>query len=199
MAPIHPWPQARSSRNMTAHLQSSLRGSFYGHDRGSTGIPATQTHVPAHRNRSLVLNQKKGPEKLEGCLNNSTDADAGIDHQHDSAWGSTQATTGWISKRDRHMQLINASIYDKETLSRNRAIELTRQQKSRHRNLREKQKIKKHFQLIAGTTAPKNPKSHSLLVDGLRFQVCSGGSKLARERSTKILQSNSPVLLMVVI
>ena len=103
--------------------------------------------------------------------------------------GRSLSTATWISKRDRHMQLINSSVYDKETNLRQQAIEKTRHEKSQRRNQREMVKINKHFQRIVYTTAPRatpHPASGStpvyeVIINGLRFQVLAGGSKLLRD------------------
>ena len=95
---------------------------------------------------------------------------------------SAAAREGFVSKHDRHMQLINTSIYDKETQQRNKAIEETRRQKALRRDQREKLKIRKHFQTPGkdSGTATSAPVNHELTIDGLRFLVLDGGSKLAR-------------------
>ena len=82
------------------------------------------------------------------------------------------------------MQLINSSIYDKETQLRNKAIEETRKQKSLRRDQREKQKIQKHLKTLSAYSDQNKatPTVHELLINGLRFHVLDGGSKLARIR-----------------
>ena len=155
------------------------------YDRGRGGKSAT--YIQAHRNRSLVLNQKSTSKDNEEEVDNLTSTEARTDNQIVLNQSSTPAFTSWVSKRDRHMQLINSSVYEKNTLSRNKAMKVAREQKSRHNDLREKQKIKKHIQLIATGRAPAASTNHSLLIDGLRFQVCNDGSKLVRETSTWIL------------
>ncbi|MCJ1396404.1 hypothetical protein MMC18_009294 [Xylographa bjoerkii] len=106
--------------------------------------------------------------------------------------GRPRATATWISKRDRHMQLINSSIYDKETNLRQQAIDKTRHERALQRNQREMLKIGKHFQSIGDNTVPV-PVPHSLRgetavyevnINGLRFQVLNGGSKLSRDQGS---------------
>ncbi|KAL9130047.1 MAG: hypothetical protein Q9217_001651 [Psora testacea] len=126
-----------------------------------------------HRNRTLVLN-KNG---------NTSSADNDMQKQ-----GHTPSpeVCGWVTKRDRHMQLINPSVYDKETRYRSRAMEETRRQKALHRDQREKQQIQNHLHArnaLPGPT-PTTPIVHELEVDGIRFQVLNGGSKLARIRGS---------------
>lgn len=86
------------------------------------------------------------------------------------------------------MQLINSSIYDKETNLRSKAIDQTRRQVAKRRDVREKLRIHKHLQMIADSAAatsfsPRltpNVETHELSINGLRFRVCDGGSKLVR-------------------
>jgi hypothetical protein len=93
----------------------------------------------------------------------------------------TPSTTSWISKRDRHMQLINSSIYDRETNLRRRAINQTRHE-------REKLKIRNYVEKFADNTAARTAGQRStsaggaylLSINDLSFQVCHGGSKLVR-------------------
>ena len=100
------------------------------------------------------------------------------------------SATGWVTKRDRHMQLINSSVFDKETQIRNKAIDQTRRQKAFHRDQREKVKIHRHLQAIAAHTSRSSalpaaiapPVIHEISVEGLRFHVMNGGSKLTRIR-----------------
>ena len=101
--------------------------------------------------------------------------------------GEAQVAKTWVTKRDRHMQLINSDIYDKEAQSRNKAIEETRKQKSVRRDQREKQKIERHLITLASTNNQDMtiPTIHEITINGLRFQVLDGGSKLARIRGER--------------
>lgn len=96
----------------------------------------------------------------------------------------TQTANGWITKRDRHMQLINTSVYDKETQARNKAIEETRKQKTLRRDQREKQKVARHLNAIheQTTRGASTASVHEITINGLRFQIVDGGGKLARIR-----------------
>ncbi|KAK4697622.1 hypothetical protein P7C71_g498, partial [Lecanoromycetidae sp. Uapishka_2] len=97
---------------------------------------------------------------------------------------SSKTSNGWVMKRDRHMQLINTSVYDKETQARNKAIEETRKQKSLKRDQREKQKIERHLSSLRSHTSygATAASVHEISINGLRFHVIDGGSKLARIR-----------------
>ena len=142
-----------------------------------------------HRNRTLILSNVKS-SSTPSTLAQSPAIAIGSPSRSDSDAGneSTQPGTGWVTKRDRHMQLINTSIFDKETQTRNKAIDQTRRQKAVHRDQREKYKINKHLRGIAtqasrssaGSSVAISPMVHEIQLEGLRFQVMDGGSKLAR-------------------
>lgn len=87
------------------------------------------------------------------------------------------------------MQLINSSIFDKDSEARKRAIEHTRRQKILERDQREKQKFNKHIQTLAAhpgrssLPAPFVPAINELTINGLPFKVSDCGSKLLRMSS----------------
>ena len=95
---------------------------------------------------------------------------------------ANQGKERWVTKHDRHMQLINTSIYDKDTQTRQKAIEETRRQKVLRRDQREKLKIERHLKGLASKSgkAVATPAVHEIVINGLRFHVLDGGSKLAR-------------------
>ena len=140
-----------------------------------------------HRNRSLVLNNKVGkpaqPTKDPRLEITQPDSEV-LKDDPEVGKESVQRPTGWVTKRDRHMQLINSSIYDKETQLRNKAIEETRKQRSLRRDQRERQKIERHLKTLSvySDQSKARPTPHELLINGLRFLVLDGGSKLARIR-----------------
>lgn len=132
-------------------------------------------------NSSNVKDVTQNPATGVDCPSRS-DKDVGKDPLH--------SATGWVTKRDRHMQLINSSVFDKETPMRNKAIDETRRQKALYKDQRERYKINKHLRGIAThagrpsttPTATTAPIVHEISVEGLRFHVTDGGSKLARIR-----------------
>ena len=93
------------------------------------------------------------------------------------------------------MQLINSSIYDKESEIRNKAIEQTRQRKTLERDRREKHKLHKHLQSLAantekfsfGKSAEAHPIVFEIMIGGLCFHVIDGGSKLLRKSSKYLI------------
>lgn len=113
-----------------------------------------------------------------------------------------QATSTWISKRDRHMQLINSSIFDKETNLRVKAIDKTRHEKIVRRDQREKLRFSKHLSKMAAIvpfTAPRlrndNFVAYEVIVDNIRFQVQKGGSKLFRDQGKCMPHVRHPQLM----
>ncbi|RAO67332.1 uncharacterized protein BHQ10_003344 [Talaromyces amestolkiae] len=143
--------------------------------RGARGRPA------AHRNRTLILN-------------NNT-ADASKTDSTDNATPPPASTNGWIAKRDRHMQLINTSIYDKEVQARTKAIAETEKTKREKRAKAEEAKVMRYAQGVhsvhatpaAGPSgvATQPSSSYQIYIHDTPFQVVRGGSKLIR-------QSNDP-------
>jgi len=161
--------------------------------RGGRGGKPT---LYSHRNRSLVLNSSI--PTMNTVDGNRIDSPDGVAMKMAETRSSVnlvaQAAPGWISKRDRHMQLINSSIYNREASLRSKAIDHTRRQVARRRDERERSKIHTHMQTIAdsvaATPSSHQPSSklerHELSINGLRFQVCDGGSKLLRTISKVI-------------
>jgi len=89
-----------------------------------------------------------------------------------------------VTKKDRHFQLINTAVYEKDSQNRTKAIEETRKQKALVRDAREKAKFNRHLQRIASDgsqsrTLP-NVSSYELTVQGIKFRVEKDGSKLVK-------------------
>ena len=142
----------------------------------------------AYRNRSIVLNKKElYPADDPRSLPTQLDAEARIDETEEGG-ESSQAKNRWVTKHDRHMQLINTSIYDKESQTRQKAIEETRKQKALRRDQREKLKIERHLKVLRPNASQTSASSvaHEILINGLRFQVLDGGSKLGRIRGKRV-------------
>lgn len=133
-----------------------------------------------HRHRTLVLNNKDQNVAPELFAPDARRSENDLSSETQNPRGS------WVTKRDRHMQLINSSIYDKETQIRKKAIEETRQQKALKRDQREKRKILRHLQILPHHSDHTLPalRVHEITIQGLRFHVIDGGSKLARIRGT---------------
>jgi len=86
-----------------------------------------------HRNRTLVL---KGSAATP-TTDENTKPDA----------IETTNSIGWVCKNDRHRQLINPAIYDKQSQQRVKAMEETRKLKLRQRDEKERAKLRQHLQV----------------------------------------------------
>lgn len=152
------------------------RGTPYGSYRASRARGRGRGYSPAHRNRTLVLNNAQQGDSSESGLSTPEPST------------TPNGTNNWVSKRDRHMQLINASVYDQVSQQRNQAIAETMLQKRRLRDAKEKARLQKHFQHLQphdGTSkvsipSERAPSTHEIYVEGLPFRISDGGSKLIR-------------------
>ena len=130
-----------------------------------------------HRNRSLVLN---------GNAPTSATPTENIPIAGDDTEGTSSSAPGWVAKTGRHLQLINTSIYEKDTQTRAKAMEETRKQKLKQRDEREKARLHKHIQLLGGGNsgiagpATRPAANYEIDVHGVRFRVTKNGSKLAK-------------------
>lgn len=97
------------------------------------------------------------------------------------------SSNGWVAKRDRHMQLINSAVYDKEAQARTKAMEETRKIKAQQRAQREQTKVLRYAQAAGATVStPAQPTTHQILVNDIPFKIARGGSKLIRVSSTSL-------------
>lgn len=167
------------------HTQTSTgwrgaRGGFTGRVRGYP-----RGRIPqVHRNRSLVLNSGVAASMSENASVKSSE------DIFTSSSTTNTSTPAWVTKTDRHLQLINPAIYEKQSLQRAKAIEETRKLKLRQRNERERQKFHKHLQRIVDSNESTVPSNYDIMVQGIRFRVVKNGSKLLRV-SGKDLKSYS--------
>jgi hypothetical protein len=162
--------------NFEDHAQSNrgwrgARSAFTGRGRG---YPRGGRIPQVHRNRSLVLNSGITPS-----LSDTTSAKSSDDISTSSSTVPT-STPAWVTKTDRHLQLINPAIYEKQSQQRAKAIEETRKLKLRQRDERERQKFNKHLQRIVDSSKSTMPSNYEILVCGIRFRVVKNGSKLLR-------------------
>ena len=144
------------------------RGAYSSRGFGRAGRTAS-----IHRHRSLVLN---GNTPASATLTEN-DPPA-IDEQ-----ALPGSVPGWVAKTGRHLQLINTSIYEKDTQTRAKAMEETRRQKLKQRDEREKSKLTKHIQRLgaANIGVPGSAATiYEIDVQGIRFRVAKNGSKLAK-------------------
>lgn len=129
-------------------------------------------HPTAHRNRTLVVNNGTNtPDSASQTSGSSTPT------------AQQSAPAGWVSKRDRHMQLINTAVYDKKVQERQKAMEETAQQKQLHRAEKERSRVMGHFQRTTAPSAqiPGQAAAPRIIeINGLQFRVAPDGSKLIR-------------------
>ena len=139
-----------------------------------------------HRNRTLILKQPTDASHVQKAADHSlltSAVEQGNTQQHQEG-DSLEASSGWVSKRDRHMQLINSSIYGKDAQSRQKAIENTRRQKTLYRQRKEKDIVNRYLQSLnpASSRNPSaTPADYHVVLEGLSFTVMNGGSKLSRD------------------
>lgn len=148
------------------------RGRPYG--RGRPAAPV--------RHRTLVLNN--------GNSGNSTSSTPG--QTNENLRESRSATpNGWVAKRDRHMQLINSAIYDKEAQARAKAMEQTRKAKAEKKARIEQAKVLRYAQgfgrphhttsvapQVSATSQPQG--EYQVYLNDIPFRIAKGGSKLVR-------------------
>lgn len=165
--------RGRGRGNASNHW-APQRGTPYGSYRGSRG----RGYPTVHRNRTLVLNN-----------NAQTDDSTESAPSTPEPSSTPNGTNTWVSKRDRHHQLINASVYNQVSQHRSQAIAETMAQKRKLRDIKEKARLQKHFQymqaqktLTVASSALSEPTSsvHEIRVEGLPFRITDGGSKLVR-------------------
>lgn len=99
-----------------------------------------------------------------------------------SASSGAETPPGWISRTDRHRQLINVNVYEKDTQNRAKAIEETRQRKLNGHRYREKAKFNEFLKhQTAASSAQTNPAGRNeLTIEGVQFRVMDGGKKLVK-------------------
>ncbi|KAK7540656.1 CCCH zinc finger protein [Phyllosticta citribraziliensis] len=173
----------RGSANWTPH-----RGTPYGAPRGRGG--------KMFNNRTLVLNSSASRTNSPVSAATPTEGTP-TSEITPSPRGDGN---GWVVKRDRHMQLINPAIYDKVAQQRAKDMEQTAEQRRQQRSLRERAKLNKHFQAaalpVSANTSVHNPpatsQSYEIDVEGVRFRVADGGSKLIRVSNDPITARVTP-------
>ncbi|KAH6670094.1 hypothetical protein B0J14DRAFT_597855 [Halenospora varia] len=153
--------------------------------RGGHSVRGYRGGRPAatHRNRTLVLNGNTP-------TGTTPETEEIHDENHETSVNKTAGnSSAWVTKKDRHLQLINTTIYEQESQSRTRAIEETRKQKLAQRDSREKTKFNRHLQRLAGNTYATSsvqirPASatgnYEINVQGIQFRVAKNGSKLVK-------------------
>ncbi|EPE07019.1 ccch zinc finger protein [Ophiostoma piceae UAMH 11346] len=186
-----PAPQYPSSSSAYYHATPSTRPSPYqrpafaprGAPAGVRGRGYGSSYrvkkATPFRNRTLVLN-------------GASDGGSESASNSDNADGNSASKTGpsWVSRTDRHMQLINSDVYEKDSQARAKAIEQTRLQKQKQRDHHERSKLRNHFSHLAssGTTpatraaAASNSlqSTYQVFVADIPFYIAKNGSKLVK-------------------
>lgn len=149
------------------------------------GRPYPRRPVAPHRNRTLVLNNAVAAGSTP-----SSASSAGTATDNEGEVRSSTPGSGWVAKRDRHMQLINSAIYDKEAQARTKALEESRKLKAQKRTQIEEAKVLRYAQgagrkfpisVTPQTAATSQPSAgYQIFVDGIPFRISRGGSKLIR-------------------
>lgn len=141
--------------------------------------------INPHRNRTLVLNKSKSYSQTYNDLGKAPAGSVANTSK------SEDDDDKWVTKNDRHMQLIASSVFDKETQLRKQAMDETRRQKVLQKDQWEKSALEKHLRALHAAAAKTSTASsndvtstvHHININGLSFQVVNGGSKLSRIRS----------------
>jgi hypothetical protein len=125
--------------------------------------------APTYRNKTLVLNGQSRP---------SAPGDSG-------AHAKTSSDSSWVTRTDRHLQLINTAVFEKDSQTRASAIEQTQRQKRLKREQTEKSRVLNFVQqngrnLPVSSNIATATTNYEIAVDGIRFQVTKHGSKLVR-------------------
>ena len=176
--------ERRDEHPTKRHSWAPVRGAPYGRARGRAGRT-----VPPVRNRTLVLNNPV-PSASSVEASPLSDLNSALS---DGATPNVQPvlTQTWVSKNDRHKQLINPAVYEKEREGRMRDLEHTRQLKLAHKDERERSKIQRHLQKFSRPT-PDQGSSHEVLVGGVPFRVSHGGSRLVKTSGEASLTNVAP-------
>ncbi|KAH6630704.1 hypothetical protein B0J18DRAFT_443373 [Chaetomium sp. MPI-SDFR-AT-0129] len=164
-AGVGPVRHASSHHHHSGYSSAWRRGGFS--HRG--GHPAAR--MPVYRNRTLVLNG--GAQQAQ-----SADGETGSP--------SDSSNSSWVTKTDRHRQLINTNVYKKNAEARTAAIEQTRRQKIALRDKRERAKLVNHLHHMvnSGAFGAANQQvatdKYEIVVQDVRFTVAKNGSKLIK-------------------
>lgn len=160
-------PVLHSDQTIDATRQQPAygRGGGYYLGRGRGGYRVGKP--PTHRHRTLVLNSASN-------ANNS----------NNDAASPSASSTSFVTRNDRHLQLISSSIYQEQSEARTKAIEQTRQQKLSQKENRERSRFLNHLRqnahFPAVSTDSASAPAYHIDVDGIKFAVVKNGSKLIK-------------------
>lgn len=163
---------AQATNATPSPFSSPGRGGYHRgrHHYTATGRAGYRVAKPVHRHRSLVLNNP-------AATNNTSQAAGPVADDSSSS-------SSWVTRNDRHLQLINSSVFHEQSEARARAMQQTRLQKQQEKEHRERVKLMNHLKHTAQpSTASVNPTSapsYEIMVEGVRFRVANNGSKLVK-------------------
>lgn len=160
-----------------SHSSTSWYNPRVGQIRGGGVAKSGQVY----RNRSLVLSNASA----SSVLNSNCRSEANLSSQTITPDNSVSE---WVSKTDRHRQLINATVFEKTAQNRAKAIEETRKHKMKQRHIREKYLLINHLNQqgkrynYGGSTPHIHNETgkYEVNVQGIRFLVSRNGSKLTK-------------------
>ncbi|KAM0305620.1 hypothetical protein HYE67_008444 [Fusarium culmorum] len=180
---------SEEERELLARI-GQLAGQINRHKNGQTGPRASPNLHPAHHRHNSYRHASSPYPARHNRIGRPPAA-----HQHktlhlnaDSSNASRSASSGaetppgWVSRNDRHRQLINANVYERDTQNRAKAIEQTHQNKINGYRQREKTQFNEFLKHQAGaSSAQTNPAGQNeLTVQGVQFRVMDGGKKLVK-------------------
>ncbi|RKL01531.1 hypothetical protein BFJ68_g12315 [Fusarium oxysporum] len=168
---------SEEERELLARI-SQVAGQINRHKNQQAGSRGSPSHHPAHhRPRHNRIGRHPTAHHHRTLHLNGDNSTASR-----SASSGAETPPGWVSRTDRHRQLINANVYEKETQNRAKAIEQTRQRKISGRRQREKAQFNEFLKHQAtASSAQTNPADRNVLtIEGAQFRVMDGGKKLVK-------------------
>ncbi|KAK9241179.1 hypothetical protein V1525DRAFT_392353 [Lipomyces kononenkoae] len=168
------------SRTAAPRSRSAYRG-IRGRGRASSyrGVKSI-----SHRHRTLVLNGSSISEPVVDSTDSSlsTGVPSSTTNTPTNSTGPT-----YVKKRDRHMQLINSSVYSDLAQARTKAIEATRVAKEK----KLEEKLVRRAQREAAK-ARRVARLQEVEIDGVKYRVAKDGSKLIRVTADEPNASHAP-------
>lgn len=143
--------------------------------------------MPVYRNKTLILN------------GGSQQTPSG---EGDSGATSDASTSSWVTKNDRHLQLINSNVYKKDAPARTIALEQSRRQKIALRDKQERAKLISHLNRMVngGGLGPANEQAaagkYEIAIQGVRFIIAKNGSKMVKVPGASTQNMRSPRSLL---
>ncbi|KAK6078772.1 hypothetical protein SCUP234_06110 [Seiridium cupressi] len=170
----------KAQQTAPSHSRGTFRAAPY--HRGG-GYRGSRGQAPTYRNKTLVLNGQNGQ------------------HRDATANSNAAGSGSWVSRTDRHLQLINSSVFEKDSQARASAIEETQRQKRLRKEQAEKNRFLNYVQQYASSAAPTSPSTpasrYEITVEGIRFQITKQGSKLVRAPDDNNPPSATPRITLI--